>query len=778
MQRNNQPVQRPRLRPRLTVLCASPLYLGLLFTSVVVTSELAIAPAVQAQATPAEVQQGFALLSRGLVNDAIRVLQQAVQRYPQSLEAKLGLGIAYRRAGRDADAFRTYEQVLAQDPNNVLALQSIGLLGGFRPEWQSRGIEALTVLLNLRPGDVDARAQRALLYGYQGRFAESLADYQIVLQTKSDPEILIGAAQSYTYAGEEAQAIELFNRYRQTGRKIEGFAAIAYSRALRNTGSASQAVQLLAPQLSSRLDELGIQTRVELSQAYLANNQPTQALAVIEPLRNRSEATLPLARALNELGRQTNQPTLSAEAIALYRRALSQTANPSPALLREVADVFSGQPQERETALQIYRQLAAAQPNDRGLQIRRLALESQLGYLSKADLRQQLQPLVQPLPTDPRERRVLAQALVGLEPDPEFLPVYLALAQTEAIQAEPFLNFRLAQIFIERNDLVSARNALAAYTATSQGSRDLAPQLLAAEIERREGNADAAGRRYEAILAANPEADVANAALQGLAGIRLSQGRTLEALQLYDQLIARNPQDARLILGRASIAYQANQISEQAAQAVLDNWLQTRPANDAPPELFSLVGALPPSPQRERVYDQLLAIDPNSIPVQLRRIQVLAARNPAAARAQVAQLVAQQQVSGRNDPNSLLLQGQLAQAVGDSKLAVSAYETILARDPRNVDALLGLGSVRLQQRRPDAAEPYYNAALALRPNDLGVRQALIEVKVAQDRPLIALRQLEDLQLQQLGNRGVAERRQQLEEDFLRRRGFQPPWERF
>jgi len=778
MQRNNQPVQRPRLRPRLTVLCASPLYLGLLFTSVVVTSELAIAPAVQAQATPAEVQEGFALLSRGLVNDAIRVLQQAVQRYPQSLEAKLGLGIAYRRAGRDADAFRTYEQVLAQDPNNVLALQSIGLLGGFRPEWQSRGIEALTVLLNLRPGDVDARAQRALLYGYQGRFAESLADYRIVLQTKSDPEILIGAAQSYTYAGEEAQAIELFNRYRQTGRKIEGFAAIAYSRALRNTGSASQAVQLLAPQLSSRLDELGIQTRVELSQAYLANNQPTQALAVIEPLRNRSEATLPLARALNELGRQTNQPTLSAEAIALYRRALSQTANPSPALLREVADVFSGQPQERETALQIYRQLAAAQPNDRGLQIRRLALESQLGYLSKADLRQQLQPLVQPLPTDPRERRVLAQALVGLEPDPEFLPVYLALAQTEAIQAEPFLNFRLAQIFIERNDLVSARNALAAYTATSQGSRDLAPQLLAAEIERREGNADAAGRRYEAILAANPEADVANAALQGLAGIRLSQGRTLEALQLYDQLIARNPQDARLILGRTSIAYQANQISEQAAQAVLDNWLQTRPANDAPPELFSLVGALPPSPQRERVYDQLLAIDPNSIPVQLRRIQVLAARNPAAARAQVAQLVAQQQVSGRNDPNSLLLQGQLAQAVGDSKLAVSAYETILARDPRNVDALLGLGSVRLQQRRPDAAEPYYNAALALRPNDLGVRQALIEVKVAQDRPLIALRQLEDLQLQQLGNRGVAERRQQLEEDFLRRRGFQPPWERF
>jgi tetratricopeptide (TPR) repeat protein len=728
---------------------------------------------------PAEVRQGFVLLGKGLVSDAIRTFRQAVQRYPQSLEAKLGLAIAYRRAGQDANAFRTYEQVLAQDPNNVLALKSIGLLGGYRPEWQNRGIQALNVVLNLNPNDVEARAQRALLLGYQARFAESLADYEIVLRTNATPDVVLGAAQSYTYAGDYPRAIDLFNRYRQSGRRIDGFAAIAYARALRNTGNAAQAVQLLAGQLTNRLNPLGIQTRVELSQAYLANNQPTQALAVLDPLRDRPEATLPLARALNEVGRQTNQPTLTTQAIALYRRALSQTPNPSPALLQEVADVFSGQPQERETALQIYRQLAQAQPNDRGLQIKRLALENQLGYLSKADLRQQLRPLIEPLPTDAFERRAIAQALASIEPDPDLLPVYQALIQTEAGATEPFLNFRLAQILIARNDLVGARNALAAYTASPQGRRDLAPQLLAAEIERREGSLDAAARRYEAVLAANPDADVANAALRGLAGIRLTQGRSTEALQIYDQLVARNPQDAQLQLGRASVAYQAKQISEPEAQAVLDNWLRTRPPNDLPPELYSLVGALPPDARREELYNQLANADPNYIPVQLRRIQVLAARNPAAARAQVTRIFAARRAAGGNDINAALLQGQLAQAVGEDKLADEAYQSVLAQQPDNTDALLGLGSIRLQQRRFDTAEEYYNLALALKPNDVGIRQALIEVTVAQDRPLAAIRQLEELQLEQaIGADAVAERRQKLEEDLLRRRGFQPAWERY
>ncbi|HEY9807601.1 MAG TPA: tetratricopeptide repeat protein, partial [Candidatus Obscuribacterales bacterium] len=262
-------------------------------------------PAVQAQTVPAAVREGYTLLNRDLVDDAIATFQRAIRNYPQSVEAKLGLAIAYRRAGKDADAFQAYERVLEQEPDNRLALKTLGFLGGYRTEWQERGIIALTTLLNLEPNDLEARAQRALLLGYRGRFAESLADYQIVLQNNPTPDVVLGAAQIYTYTGNAQQGLELFNRYRASGKTITGNAAIAYARALRETGNPTEAIAILQALLkkSPQLDDTAIQARGELSQAYLANQQPAEALAVLDPLRGRSDAALPLARALNELGR-------------------------------------------------------------------------------------------------------------------------------------------------------------------------------------------------------------------------------------------------------------------------------------------------------------------------------------------------------------------------------------------------------------------------------------------------------------------------------------------
>jgi cellulose synthase operon protein C len=731
---------------------------------------------VLAQTIPTEVREGYTLLGQGLVNQAIDVFRRAIQRYPQSVEAKLGLAIAYRRAGQDSDAWNTYQQVIAQDPNNQLALKTIGLLGGYRPEWQEQGIEALTTLLNLNPNDIEARAQRALLYGYRGRFAEAIADYQIALQNNPPPETIFGAAQAYTYSGNYQQGLQLFNRYRNSGRSITGSGSIAYARALRETGNAAQAVQVLESQLTDKLDATAIQIRAELSQAYLANQQPTLALAVLDPLRGRSDSTLLLARALNELGRQENQPSLSQEAANLYRQVLAKTPNPSPALVREVADVLSSNSQDQEYALQLYRQLAQQQPDDPVLQIQQLALESQLGLSSRAEVRQRLRSTLRSLPQNLVEQRALAQALIRLEPDPAFLSVYQTLQRVGV--DEPFLNFRIAQILIEQGDLAAAREALSAYAATGAGRNDRATEILLADIERREGNLAASARRYETILASKPtDPDLVENALRGLAGIRLTQGRTEEALALYDRLIAQNPKDARTQLARASIAYQANRISAAEAEAVLVNWLQTRP-NDAPPELYSLVGALPAEPRREALYQALLEADPNHVPVQLRLVQVLATRNPQAAQAQAARLLARD----RSNPGAYLIQGQLAQELGNLNQASQAYEKLLTMQPDNVDALLSLGGVRFQQRRFDQAATLYNEALAINPENTTAQRALIDLTAAQGNRISAIEQLEQMQLQQgitgVNDRDLQQRKQRLEEDFLRQRGFQPPWERY
>jgi hypothetical protein len=59
---------------------------------------------------------------------------------------------------------------------------------------------------------------------------------------------------------------------------------------------------------------------------------------------------------------------------------------------------------------------------------------------------------------------------------------------------------------------------------------------------------------------------------------------------------------------------------------------------------------------------------------------------------------------------------------------------------------------------------------------------LAGLAVVQDRPVTALEQLEEIQIE-LAAKGtpdseVSRQIEQLQESFLRRRGFQPPWERY
>ncbi|HBB32135.1 MAG TPA: hypothetical protein DDZ80_11650 [Cyanobacteria bacterium UBA8803] len=739
-----------------------------------------VVPAVQAQAMPAAVRQGYALLEKGWVDDAIRAFEQALRSNPQSLEAKLGLAIAYQRRGRNADAWTAYNQVLERDPNNQTALRAVGEMGVYQQDWQARGIEALTVLLNQTPNDTKARAQRALLLGYQGRFAESLTDYEMLLANNPTPETLLGAAQIYTYSGDYQQGLALFNRYQATGKTVPVYAAGAYALALRETGNAAGAIQILETQLqqSKQLDGTTIQLRADLAQSYAASGQISEALAVLEPLRGRNDAALPLARALTSIGRRSRRTDLYQEGAALYRQVLSSTGQASFALVREVADVLSELPSERAAALELYQQLVQQQPSNRSLVVKQLALAGQLGRISRSELQQRLLEVLQPMPSEAAELRELAKALIPLDPpDPALLPIYQNLLAAGV--DEPFLHFRVAQMLIQENQLAEAKQAIAAYTATAVGGSDLTAELLLAEIDRREGKLEASASRYQAILQSNPNSNLLESALRGLAGIRLAQGRPDDAIAIYDQLLERNPDDMLVRLGRTAIAYQTERISQSEAEAVLEQWLQTQPATDLPPELFSLVGALPPAAEREALYNALLEIDPDNTPVQLRRLQVIAQRDPDQAMAEVERLIS------RNPDNlsAYFVKGELALALKDLELASEAYREILQREPDNIGALMALGGVRFTQQRYVEATQLYKRVLEINPNYLAARRNLAELNAAQDYPFTALEQFRALNEEQEADSGtpnpeLTRRVQRLEVDILKRRGFQPFWERY
>src|SRR4028119_1308458 len=345
-------------------------------------------PAAQAQAVPAAVRRAQTLLNQGLVNDAIAAFQQALRSSPNSLDAKLGLAQAYQKAGKDPEAWTAYQRVLAQAPNNIPALKAVGLLGSYRGEWQAGGIEALTRLLNQTPNDLQARAQRGLLLGYQGRYTEAFADYQVALANNPTPETLLGAAQIYTYSGDSKQGLALFQRYQATGKAIPIYQVPAYAQALRETGNPGQAIQVLRQALGQAPKFPGMETeiRAALGQAYAANQQVSEALAVLEPLRGKKDGALLLARALTTIGRQERRTDLYREGADLYRQALASTSSPTPSLLREVADVLSELPSERAAALSLYQQLTQLLPNDKTLLVKQLVLASQLGQIPQSEL--------------------------------------------------------------------------------------------------------------------------------------------------------------------------------------------------------------------------------------------------------------------------------------------------------------------------------------------------------------------------------------------------------
>jgi cellulose synthase operon protein C len=174
-------------------------------------------------------------------------------------------------------------------------------------------------------------------------------------------------------------------------------------------------------------------------------------------------------------------------------------------------------------------------------------------------------------------------------------------------------------------------------------------------------------------------------------------------------------------------------------------------------------------------------VNPENLAIQRRALQVLAARDPAAARSQVEQLV----IRNKGDLNAYFVQGDLAQTLGDLTLASKAYSTILEQQPNNVDAIAALAGVRFQQQRYVEAKTLYTRVLALRPDDLDTRRILGELSLAQDHPGLALQQFKDLRQAQiaretptLGDRATDRKIEKIQVDLLRRRGFQPSWERY
>jgi len=314
---------------------------------------------------------------------------------------------------------------------------------------------------------------------------------------------------------------------------------------------------------------------------------------------------------------------------------------------------------------------------------------------------------------------------------------------------------------------------LTAYQAATPEA-DWGTELLVADLERQLGKWDASARRYEQVIAAQPRVGVTTEALRGLTFVRTLQGQPNLALPLYKAAIAADPDNPIYPLGYALLAYRTDQITVAAATDALDTWLASQSLDNPPPELLDLVGALPADEARADLYQTLLAQSPDHLWVQWRQIQLLAHHHPAQAQAQLEALMA----AHPDDPTVYFFQGELAQQQGNLPLATDAYQRILAQEPNNIGALSALGGVQFQQGNLPIARAYYGQVLALDAEAWAARYAIAELDIAEDQKLAALQQLRQLPPEAVSSVNLDQRIQEVEFDLLRRRGFQPPWERY
>ncbi len=763
--------------------------------------------ALQGQASAQSLDRAYGLFNKGWMGEAIAAFQAVLRANPQSVEAQLGLAQAFQKNGQDSEAWSAYQRVVALEGRNAVALTAIGQLGGYRGDWQSGGITALTQLLEIQPGNTEAKAQRALLLGYQGRFAESLADYEPLLAMKSPaPEVLLGAAKILTYSGDGLRALPLFERYKSLGKSLSGWDVAAYGNALRGAGQAEAAIALLKPTLAKTSDGSTTDLRSALALAYGSAGQLTAALQTLAPLQNDAKAQLPLARTLVALGRDQVDADLLRQGMALYERSLQQTASPSIALLQEAAEALALVPEGQAQALRYYEQIEQLKPGPVAT-LKRLALAQLLGKVEPASFKSQVQKVLAGLPPADApgasaQWLAIAPALAAIEnPDPDWLPYYLqVMAPGFNITAPttagvtigvadtpvPLVLLRLSQMYSTKGNFPFARLAAMQYQQTPEGAKTAAAELLLADLDRREGKLTESADRYRK-LSQSPDRKVVRDAQRGLAGILQTQGKWGEALKVYDQIVAANPQDDRAQLSQWQLQYRTGQKSADQTATDLQDWLASRrDASLATPELLGLLGALPPSADWIPLYEKVLAAEPNNLAVERRLIEVLTLKNPAAAQRRLTDRLAQLETA----PPTLetaLLQGELARLAGQGDRAAQAYEQVLQRQPDNRDVLMALAGLRFEQKRYPEAADHYQKLLAQNPQDMDVQRLLGELAAAQDNPNAALSHFRQSATAAsdgpVGNPQPADemsqrRSRQIQRDFLKRRGFQPGWERY
>ncbi len=376
------------------------------------------------------------------LDDAAKLLEQALQIDAREPTAALELGRAYVDLQSPQDAERAYRNVLAREPGNLPALQ--GLVGVLAST--NRGGEALDLIDSLSPElreriDVGRlRAERSIA---QGREADSRGDLDearsyfedAVSQSPNDPWLRLELARLLQRMDRHAEAVEVTDALLAGEPQPEALYVAALVRAEQQDWAGALELVDRIPKASRTSDMKALQARASLqaglaqAQALAQRGEQTQARAMLAPLVDLAGADAGSVSAIAAVYADVGD---SVRARALLREALARERQPSAGLLLQYAGLLlrlGGSDADFANAMQSLRAmpLDAAQRRQhedlqRGHGLRQAEALRQRGELALAY--EALRPLLAAMPNDPLVLGALARMYVDAGNQGEAVRLY------------------------------------------------------------------------------------------------------------------------------------------------------------------------------------------------------------------------------------------------------------------------------------------------------------------------------------------------------------------
>ena len=660
---------------------------------------------VFAQSPDEVVEQARQAASVNDNREAARLFEQAINLAPgRRNELLLEYADQVTYSGRPADAVPLYRERLADSALDPSTRQRAERGLAFALLWSSRFQEAISAWeARLRADPASDEARRALsdaLVGAARQAADrsenagAVALFRRAVETAPErrQELLPELADQTAYAGQPAQAVELYrealrdgSRAADQGRRLRrglAFALLWSGQFPAAVSAFEQALQGIPddPQARQGLAE----ARAGADKARAAQTPPAQAVPAPAP-RRETPAEAAIIAARDAAGRGANK-----EAASLFERAMSLDPAKRSEVAREYADqlAFSGEPGR---AVPVYGEVLARKDlsaEDRQRVTRSLAF----ALLWSSQFQQAISAwseILQANRNDAEARKALSDAFVGAARQ--------SAERTRNADAASFFRRAIETSPQRRQELLPEYADQTAYSGNPAQAVPLYREAL------REGQRSEAERRR---------------LRRGLAFALLWSSQFREAIAAWQAIFREDMRD------------------DEARKALSD----------------ALVGAAREAAGRTRnaeavnLFERALSITPGRRRELLREYaeQVLYAGQPLRAIPLFQEILDRTDLTAREQRDAQLGLARALAWSGQQRLAIPVFSAILAANPQDVEALIGRGNALndIMDHKPALVD--FEAALVLQPGNVEAIRGAATAERSMGLPRAALARLEPL----------------------------------